>query len=458
VAACEEEASRHHVEVIATIVEPESTGAYKHRGMKRKHWDELLALVRTGKVQVVVAYKTDRLSRGGGPGWAPLIEAAESAGLNPDRFVLIVGSGFMSEFEISIRATMDREESRKTSDRIKTSRARAAMEGRPLAGGPRAFGYELDKVTIVDEEAELIRQAARRILAGEGVNAIAREWSEAGVRTITGGEWTRSSFVQTLTSPRMAGLRQHLYEIGDDGKPDRKRPVIVRRAEWPPILDRGTWERLRAALYSPVKRERRRGSLYLLTGFLYCGKCGQKMYGNTPVNRRPGDSVRYTCLKQPGSGACGVNSILAEPTDAYVTDQVLRRFESPEFVAVLRRRRRADIDVEAKEAEIVDLEARLVQLAEEFGAGEIPRAQWLAMKAGAERRLEKAIAAVTPHRRAVIIEDLGDLTTLRNRWPVLSRDRQRAALSLVVDRITVGPVIKRGRIEGRGLDDIDWIV
>ena len=73
-----------------------------------------------------MAYKSDRLSRGGGPGWAPLIEAFEQAGCDTDHAVL-TPSGWLSEFEIGIRASMDREESKKLSDRMRDVRA----------GGPR---------------------------------------------------------------------------------------------------------------------------------------------------------------------------------------------------------------------------------------------------------------------------------------------------------------------------------
>jgi hypothetical protein len=61
----------------------------------------------------VIAYKTDRLSRGGGPGWAPLVDAFEAAGRDPDKAVATT-DGWVSDFEIGIRSAMDREESKKT--------------------------------------------------------------------------------------------------------------------------------------------------------------------------------------------------------------------------------------------------------------------------------------------------------------------------------------------------------
>ena len=76
----------------------------------------------------------------------------------------------MSEFEIDIRATMDREESRKTSDRLKEQRQREARRGAPMPGGRRPFGFERDGVTINEAEADLIREAVARFLEGETLN------------------------------------------------------------------------------------------------------------------------------------------------------------------------------------------------------------------------------------------------------------------------------------------------
>ena len=136
VRVCTEEAERHGLEVVEVIIEPPSTSAYKGRGKDRPEWPRLLEMVRLRKVEVVVALKTDRLSRGGGPGWAPLLEAAEEAGLDTDRLVLIAGAGFMTEFELGIRSAMDQEESRKD---LRPDRHR---QGAQRHGGPSSTGAD----------------------------------------------------------------------------------------------------------------------------------------------------------------------------------------------------------------------------------------------------------------------------------------------------------------------------
>src|SRR5437016_10337503 len=104
---CRDAARRLRLDVVAELVEKPSTSGYKQRGRTRPKFRELLDLIRVGRVDCVVAYKTDRLSRGGGPGWAPLLEAFEAVGRDLDRAVA-TADGWVSEFEIGVRAAMDR--------------------------------------------------------------------------------------------------------------------------------------------------------------------------------------------------------------------------------------------------------------------------------------------------------------------------------------------------------------
>jgi DNA-binding beta-propeller fold protein YncE len=85
VAACQETAAHHKIEVVGVILEPPSTSAYRNRGRARPRFGEVLDLIRSGAVDCVVAYKTDRLSRGGGIGWAPR-GSTFTVGANPSTF------------------------------------------------------------------------------------------------------------------------------------------------------------------------------------------------------------------------------------------------------------------------------------------------------------------------------------------------------------------------------------
>jgi hypothetical protein len=46
---------------------------------------------------------------------------------------------------------------------------------------------------------------------------------------------------------------------------------------WKPILDRTTFEQVRAILLDPARRTNRSARRYLLTGLLRCSECGEVM-------------------------------------------------------------------------------------------------------------------------------------------------------------------------------------
>jgi DNA invertase Pin-like site-specific DNA recombinase len=447
-ATCVETAERHGVEIVGELFEPPSTSAYKNRGRDRKRWPELLDMIRSGAANVVVAYKTDRLSRGGGPGWAPLLDAAESAGLDLDRFVMIAGNGYMSEFEIGIRATMDREESRKTSERLGDLKERHAAEGRP-SGGARSFGYQSDGVTVNQAEARLIKEAAKRVLAGEEITTICREWNRKGVVTSAGKPWRFSTLKRLLLSPRVAGLRQHGTE--HDGRGER--PVVVGPATWPAILDRATWEKLRVTLDDPTRDNTRKGT-YLLTGLCYCERCGTRMHGS-----RCGGWPVYRCSNRFVNEPCSI-AVSTRPIDKFVSEAVVTALSGPEMAAALRAEKQQGDDGAAEKALLV-AEERLLEIAEAYGAGELDRAGMLAARRKAEAVRDAARAKVQTVRRAGVL-DGDDPATVASRWPKLSVDHRRAVIKAVIDRIEVrkGVIGKRfdpvAEAQGLGRLTITW--
>src|SRR4051812_7662752 len=167
---CRDVAARFGLTVTHELIEPPSTSGYKNRGRDRPRFRELLDLTRGGALDAVVIYQTDRLSRGGGVGWTPLLLAIEAADRDASHFILRP-EGWLSEFELGIRAAIDREEAAKISARMLDVRAREARDGKPRTAMRRAYGYQYStatkQLTIVDSEAESIREAVRRVLAAE---------------------------------------------------------------------------------------------------------------------------------------------------------------------------------------------------------------------------------------------------------------------------------------------------
>ncbi len=425
--ACQATADQFGIEVRHVILEPPSTSAYTERGRLRPRFPEVLELLRSGEVDTVIAYKTDRLSRGGGPGWAPLFEAAEEAGLDLDRFVLIPGSGFMSEFELGIRATMDREESKKTEARLRDMKARHAAQGRPSGrNNHRPFGYEYDRVTVQEEEAALVRQATDRFLSGEGLLSIVRSWNRAGHRTPTGKLWSDATLRNILLAPRIAGLRQHRGEV-------------VGEALWPALIDRAAWEQVRARFRASAGRPGPNAPRsILLRGLGTCGLCGCKLEP-VPV----GERLRLRCTKRPGRPQCGGITIAMQPVEDFVVAQVIYRLSSP----ALDERRRPGLPAPSRDLarELSAVDSKLKELAQDWAAERITRSEWLEAREALAARREAAEAELARDLQEKAVADLArDPAPVDVLWPDLPFTRQRAILQAVIAEVRIKPASRRG--------------
>lgn len=422
---CREAAARLGIEVVGEYVEPPSTSGYKRRGLGRAKFAEMLDAIRRGEAKAILVYKSERLSRGGGPGWAPVFEAFEVAGLNVDRAVA-TPNGWMSEFEIGIRATMDREESKKLSDRMTDVRAREAKDGRTHGGGKRPYGYEPDLVTVRFEEAELVKEAAKRILAGETAFGVVADWNQRGIAGPTEQPWKLYTLKRILKSARIAGLREHKGEV-------------VAEAHWPAILDVETWERVKGALDGAATRWPVRGTrarTFPLTGIARCGRCGAALRGRTRLQGRR----EYICSPvHPGTDTCGGLVVLAQAVEEDVFEVIAGTVLDPEarrrFLAVVPTGDGPDLG-----AEIDQLEERKRRLLDLYEDGDLDKVIYRRRVNELTERLDAIRAELAEAAGASILAELPETEEqLRLLWDERGIHWQRRLIEAVVERLEVRP-------------------
>ena len=115
----------------------------------------------------------------------------------------------------------DRATPRDQSIRVREAIDRKARAGQRNGGGRPWFGYirvyanpdepVARKRVILRENlhpvnAPALRDAAERVLRGETVGSIIREWRVRGIRPVLAEEWSRSTLVRTLTPEQLAAL------------------------------------------------------------------------------------------------------------------------------------------------------------------------------------------------------------------------------------------------------------
>ncbi len=283
----------------------------------RPAYNELCAAIERGEVAYLWTVEQSRLERREGP-WFTLAALLEAAGIT-DLHTNRDGIVRVGDVVAGIKAVLNASEIRRLKQRVNDTLKSRADKGIPP--GSRPYGYttaghrESRTYVIVPEQAKVIRLAAERLLLGWSLSHIATELTEQGVHggnrvkvrdeqgrvLLTDGRYvdkrhpdvvahavTRQSRITVqsvrnwLQNPSIAGLRVHRGEV-------------IGAGNWEPILDRQTWEQVRARLASPrlVKRIDGKGTYpvsptqagkgarrYLLTGGLaVCGVCEAPLVG-----------------------------------------------------------------------------------------------------------------------------------------------------------------------------------
>src|SRR5258708_29553853 len=143
----------------------------------------MLTDIGAGKINGIIVYHGDRLVR------QPLdlellISLSRTKGI---KLASPTGVHDLNDAEdqmvLGIQANVFRHESASTSRRRKQQYERWRREGRVRGGGRggRSFGFGTTGMTQVPGECEIVREAAARVLAGEGVSAICRDLTARGV-------------------------------------------------------------------------------------------------------------------------------------------------------------------------------------------------------------------------------------------------------------------------------------
>jgi DNA invertase Pin-like site-specific DNA recombinase len=400
-------------------------------GRRRPAYRRMLADLEAGKINAVIAYDLDRLHR------LPreleqFFDVCDRAGVT--KLATVAGDVDLGSNDgrliARIMGAVAKKSSDDTSRRIKRRFQDDAEAGKPH--GPRAFGYNEDRLTINKAEAKIVKSMVARVLAGDPLNAIARDLNERGVKGPQGGRgWAGTTVRAVVSNPRLAGLRAH-------------HGVVVSEGQWAPIIDRATHERLVAHFAEPSRRRTSPERLNLLSGLMVCGRCGSPLFYNGPAY----GTIR--CIRAPGRPNCGRLSIAARPLEGLIVEAVLAVIDDQALLDAT-----VDMDDDDAVAEIVALEARLTEAAEMFAAGEISRGEWTTVRAGIDKRLaegRRKVNAATKARHAPTMSTIG----LRKRWPKLSLADQRAILGLIIDRIEIKPAIRFGCNFDPDRVDVTW--
>src|SRR6516165_5223188 len=161
-------------------------GGYSGGSTDRPDLQRLLDDIRARKIDVIVVYKVDRLTRSLAD-FAKLVELFDAHGVS---FVSVTQqfntTTSMGRLTLNVLLSFAQFEREVTSERIRDKIAASKRKGL-WVGGPLPLGYDMKdgKVGVLENEAEQVRLIFRRYLELSGVNALVRDLKERNIRTKT---------------------------------------------------------------------------------------------------------------------------------------------------------------------------------------------------------------------------------------------------------------------------------
>ena len=430
-------------------------GGFTGGNMDRPALQRLKADIQAGKVDCVIVYKVDRLSRSL-LDFARLMETFEqhqvafvsvtqlfNTASSMGRLILNVLLSF-AQFEREIIAE-------RTRDKIAATRRKGKW-----AGGRPLLGFDVDprggRLLVNADEAERVRAIFALYLEHEALLPVVQElerrgwankcWRSRKGQSCGGRPFTKTGLHRLLTNVTYVGRVRYKDE--------------VHPGEQSPLVDAGAFQRVGQvlahngpALGPPALS--RPGAL--LKGLLHCGPCGSAM---TPAHSAKGGRRYryYTCVtaQKRGWHTCPSKSIPATEIEALVVEQVQEVGRDPALLhSVLEQARQqgqeqtAELEAEghALEHDLARWQGELNLLSGQLRPGEdngslVARLaelqEWVALVVGRVQKVHAQIRAV--HEGLLDEGQAATALALFDRvWQGLSPGEQARVLGLLVQRV-----------------------
>ena len=406
---------------VAEVFTDNDISAYS--GKPRPAYRRMLDAIRAGQVDAVLAWHTDRLHR------SPT-ELEEYISICEPRSVpthcvkagpldLTTPSGRLVARQVGAVARYEVEH---MAERIRSQKAKATAAGQ-WTGGGRPFGYSRDGMALVSAEVDAIKDGVRRVLAGESVYAITKAW-QATVPPVRGGTWHAQNVHRVLTRPRNAGLAAHHGEV-------------VGAGSWPAIVSEDEHRAVCAILKDPKRSTYSgvRSLKWVGSGLYRCGRCGVDLRSASASSRDGSLRRIYRC--RTGSHT----NVNAERLDEFVLAtvcEVLDR-EGAGLLPVADREATAELHAEAN-----TLRARLDEVGDMLGDGELTRAQYARQRERIESKLDGVTEQLATTQTGSALDGVATAETPSAAFLAQTVARQRAVIDAIMT-VTILPA-KPGRL------------
>ena len=396
-----------------------SVSASKARG-KGTAWARMLAAAERNEFDVIVAVDLDRLLRQ----TKDLVTLIETGA----KIVTVDGEVDLStadgEFRATVMTGIARFEVRRKAERTKRANQQRREQGIPIMGA-RVIGYSKDGLSLIDDEAEAVREAFDGLLNGVSMYRIARHLNDKGYRTSKGREFSNISTRYLLENARYAGLIRH-YETGE-----------LYPGNFPAIVSEAVWRAAVEKIKDPSRRTQSSSKIkWLLSGLAYCGRCGSR---NIRVGKSSNGQPNYRCNDKPHLAR------LAAPIDELVNAVIIARLSRDDAASLFAPK--DDVDVDGLRRDRAVAQSKLDGLASLFADGVLTESSVRSKSAELRKELNDIDTKLKASNDS-IISDIASADDVESAWWSLDIERRR----LVFDALMTVTILPKGRGGSRAFD------
>jgi site-specific DNA recombinase len=245
-------------------------GGFSGGSMERPALQKLLIDVQARRIDVIVVYKVDRLTRSLAD-FAKLVDAFDAHGVS---FVSVTQSfnttTSMGRLTLNVLLSFAQFEREVTGERIRDKIAASKKKGMWMGGVvPLGYRVEARALHIVDDHAAIVRSLFRRYLEAGSVVRLKQQLDADGVRTpiridgagrsTGGGLFSRGHIYKILSNPIYVGRIAHKGQVHEG----QHQPIVIQDL-WDPVQ-----QNLRDHLEATRTKRTRQSSGALLAGKLY---------------------------------------------------------------------------------------------------------------------------------------------------------------------------------------------
>lgn len=316
-----------------------------------------------------------------------------------------------------------------STDRVKAAKLQAAQAGKP-SGGNRPYGYAINGLDIIEEEAVIVAEVTERFVGGESWRQIAFDLNARGVPTAKGNKWSSINVRNVAVRPRNIGIREH------NGS---QYP-----AQWVPIIDQDMWDDLQLAIKrgQALHGERSYSRKHLLTGFIFCGLCHERM---TIINAQQRDgsySPAFACRKKDQYGetrGCGKTKRKRDPIEELVKECVIFRLDTPDLEQMISQSAAESVKFKQLMHEQESQQLRVQEVLSAYSNGDMTMSEWKTAKATSQKKLDDLGNQISKLLSRHKIANVPAGKTVFEAWQENGLEWQRQLLNTLIEGVYVYP-------------------